>query len=249
MGIQRRLAAALAAAFLWAAGTAHAVEDDMAPLRTLAQSEAARGSDGARAMLGLLDGRTDKDQMVKAMGWLQEAADHGRPEAQFQLAFQYETAPAPDFRRAFQLYERAAQQGYPMAQSNLATLYLFGRGVKRDPDRALEWSMKAAEKGNIVSQARLGAMYLAGDGVQQDSLKAEYWLVKAAGQGYAGAQAQLGSMFFRGEGGAAIDPPKGLYWLKRAAEQGQPQARAILAEAVKKGVPGASDPLPDAPAK
>jgi TPR repeat protein len=44
-----------------------------------------------------------------------------------------------------------------------------------------------------------------------------------------------------------MDPPKGLYWLKRAAEQGQPQARAILADAVKRGIPGASDPLPDAP--
>lgn len=247
MGIARTLAAALAAAFLWTATAAYGVEDDMAPLRALAQREAARGNDGARAMLGLLDGRTDKDQTVKAMSWLQDAADRGRPEAQFQLAFQYETAPAPDFRRAFQLYEKAALQDYAMAQSNLATLYLFGRGVKRDPEKALEWSLKAAEKGNMVSQARLGAIYLAGDGVPQDSLKAEYWLVKAAGQGYAGAQAQLGSMFFRGEGGVAIDPPKGLYWLKRAADQGQPQARAILADAVKRGVPGAADPLPDAP--
>ena len=221
----------------------------MAPLRALAQREAARGSDGARAMLGLLEGRTDKDLKVKAMGWLQEAADRGRPEAQFQLAIQYETAPAPDFRRAFELYEKAAKQGYTMAQSNLANLYLFGRGVQRSPEKAVELSLLAAEKGNVASQARLGAMYLAGGGVQQDPLMAEYWLVKAAERGYAGAQAQLGSMFFRGEGGVVIDPPKGLYWLKRAAEQGHPQARAILAEAVKNGVRGAADPLPAAPAK
>ena len=121
MGIERTLAAALAAAVLWAA-PAHASEDDMAPLRALAQREAARGSQGARAMLGLLDGRRDKEQTVRAMTWLQEAADRGRPEAQFQLGFQYETAPAPDFRRAFELYEKAARQDYPMAQGNLATL-------------------------------------------------------------------------------------------------------------------------------
>ena len=249
MGFRRTLAAVLAALVLCGGETAHAVEDDMAPLRALAQREAARGSEGARAMLGLLEGRRDKDQTVKAMGWLQDAADRGRPEAQFQLAFQYETAPAPDFRRAFQLYEKAAQQGYLMAQSNLAALYLLGRGVQRDPDKALQWSLAAAEKGSIVSQARLGAMYLVGDGVQQDSLKAEYWLVKAADQGYAGAQAQLGSMFLRGEGGVEVDVPKGLYWLKRAAQQGQPQARAILADAVKKSVPGARDPLPESPPK
>jgi TPR repeat protein len=90
-----------------------------------------------------------------------------------------------------------------MAQSNLATLYLAGRGVKRDPEKALEWSLKAAEKGNIVSQARLGAMYLAGDGVQQDSLKAEYWLAKAADQGYAGAPGAAGLDVLPRPGGCA----------------------------------------------
>src|SRR5688572_12312107 len=159
-------------------------QDDMAPLEALAKREAAGGNAGARAMIQLLSGTRDKDVTVKAFEWLQDAANRGRPEAQFQLAFQYETAPAPDYRRAFDLYSKAAEQGYVLAQSNLATLYLFGRGVPRNPAKAVEWSIKAAGKGNAVSQARLGAMYAAGDGVPQDALMAEYWLVQAAVQGY-----------------------------------------------------------------
>lgn len=245
-----RIAAALLALLL--AGTAPAIraqQDDMAPLKALAASEASSGNAGARAMITLLEGKGDKDVTVQAMNWLQEAADRGRPEAQFQLAFQYETAPAPDLRRAHEYYGKAAAQGYAMAQSNLASLYLFGKGVPRDPGKALDWSLKAAEKGNAVSQERLGIMFYAGDGVPQDALKAEFWLVKAAGQGLPSAQARLGAMFLEGRAGAAPDVPKGLYWLKRAAERGHPQARALLADAVKRGVPGASEPLPDGPSR
>ncbi|HYC36574.1 MAG TPA: tetratricopeptide repeat protein [Usitatibacter sp.] len=234
---------AIAVVAALALGPVAAQGDDMAPLEALAKREAAGGNAGARAMVSLLSGARDKDTTVKAFEWLQDAANRGRPEAQFQLAFQYETAPAPDFRRAFAWYLKAAEQGNTMAQSNLATMFLFGKGVKRDPQQAVAWSLKAAEKGNAVSQARLGAMYAAGDGVPQDALMAEHWLVRAAEQGYAPAQAHLGSMFFNGESGAEKDVRKGLYWLKRAAEQHQPMARKLLDQAIKDNVPGARDPL------
>lgn len=231
-------------ALLGAAPTA-AIEDELAPLRKVAAVEAARGDAGAAAMVALIDGKGDRDVAVRAMEWLQKAADRGRSEAQFQLGFQYETAPTPDYRRALEWYRRAAEQGNAMAQSNLATMYLFGKGVPRDTNAALEWSRKAAQQGNAVSQARLGAMYFAGDGVPQDALQAEYWLEQAATQGYSQAQLHLGTMLLLAEAGAERNVAKGLYWLKRAAERGQPQARALLSQAVKDGLPGAADPLPE----
>ena len=236
--------AALAIAFALPAAA-----DDLDPLKGVAQREAARGNAGARAMVALLDGQRDRDTVVKAMDWLQDAAERGVHEAQFQLGFQYETAPAPDLRRAAEWYIKAAQQGNVLAQSNLASMFLFGKGVPRNTQAALELSLKAAEKGNAVSQARLGAMYAAGDGAPQDALKAEYWLEKAAEQGYLDAQSHLGIMLVQGDYGAERNLEKGLPWLKTAAARGQPHARAALAKAIKDGVPGASDPLPSPPKK
>lgn len=240
MALRRTIAALFLS--LFAAAGVLAAEDELAPLRALAASESARGNADAGAMVALLDGKQDRDVTVRAMQWLQDAADRGRPEAQFQLAFQYETAPAPDYRRAHEWYRKAAEQGYAMAQSNLATMYLFGKGVPRNADLALEWSQKAAMQGNAVSQARLGAMYAAGDGVAQDSLRAEYWLEQAAGQGYVPAQVHLGTMLLLGQSGAPVNEPKGIFWLTAAAERGHPQARALLDKAAKDGVKGAAAP-------
>lgn len=244
MALKQTLAAIVVTVLALAA---HAAGDEMAPLKALAQREAAGGSAGARAMVSLLDGRDDRDTVAQAMAWLQKAADSGKHEAQFQLAFQYETAPVPDYRRAFEWYSKAAAQGNLMARSNLASMALFGRGMKRDPLLAIELALLSAEKGNAVSQALLGAIYAGGDGVPVDSLKAEYWLEKAAVQDYADAQVHLGSMFLLGESGVERNNAKGLYWLKRAAAHGNARARALLAKAVQEKVPGASDPLPDKP--
>ena len=240
--------AAVLAAVAFGLALPGAAADELDPLKAVAQREASRGNAGARAMLGLLEGQRDRDTIVSAMNWLQDAAQRGIPEAQFQLGFQYETAPAPDFRRAAEWYAKAAEQGSVLAMSNLASMFLFGKGVPRDPKKAFDLSSFAAEKGNAVSQARLGAMYAAGDGVPQDALRAEYWLEKAAERGYAEAQSHLGIMLLNGQYGAEKNVAKGLHWIKTAAARGQPHAKAALAKAIKDGVPGAADPLPE-PAK
>ena len=242
----RNVIAALAAALGVLCGAPLAAADDLDPLKAVAQREAARGNAGARDMVTMLDGQRDRDNIVKAMNWLQEAAQRGIPEAQFQLAFQYETAPRPDYRRAIEWYLTAAEQGNVLAMSNLASMFLFGKGVPRSPEKALALSLQAAEKGNAVSQARLGAMYAAGDGVPQDALKAEFWLEKAAEQGYVDAQSHLGIMLVKGEYGAEKNVPKGMHWLRIAAEKGQPHAKAALAEVLKAGE---AQPAPSTPAK
>jgi hypothetical protein len=46
-------------------------------------------------------------------------------------------------------YGRAAAKGDAMAQTLLATLYLQGRGVKRDPVKAYAWYDVAAAQGHV----------------------------------------------------------------------------------------------------
>ena len=51
-------------------------------------------------------------------------------------------------------YRRAAESGDAVAQLNLAELYDFGRGVARDPARAMFWLSLAAAQGNGWALAR-----------------------------------------------------------------------------------------------
>lgn len=70
--------------------------------------------------------------------WL-PLANAGDPQAQTYVGELYERGAqgAPDYAMAALWYQRAADQGYRRAQTNLAVLYETGRGVPRDPQRAV----------------------------------------------------------------------------------------------------------------
>jgi TPR repeat protein len=44
-------------------------------------------------------------------------------------------------------YQKAADQGYAEAQSNLGIAYAFGKGVLKDDKQAVYWYQKAADQG------------------------------------------------------------------------------------------------------
>jgi uncharacterized protein len=101
-----------------------------------------------RSGLGLL--------LVLALGYgqaprpnLRERAAAGDPEAQFNLAKNYETGRAgykKDFAEAERWYRQAAEQGDPFAQASLAILYRFGKGVPQDYVQAFMWFHLAASQ-------------------------------------------------------------------------------------------------------
>lgn len=63
-----------------------------------------------------------------------------------------------DFARAFELYRELAEMGLPLAQENLAVMYVSGEGVKRDNVLGYGWALIARENGgsdamqSIISQ-------------------------------------------------------------------------------------------------
>jgi len=61
-------------------------------------------------------------------------AQKGHSKAQFNLAVMLEEGrgQAPDMRKAFHWYEKAAQQGESNAQYNLALLFTLGKGYEAD---------------------------------------------------------------------------------------------------------------------
>lgn len=49
--------------------------------------------------------------------------------------------------KAYEWFQKAAEQGNAMAQCNLGLMYGSGHGVPQDDIKAFEWYQKAAEQG------------------------------------------------------------------------------------------------------
>jgi TPR repeat protein len=80
---------------------------------------------------------------------LRERAQKGDPEAQFNLAKNYEAGRGglkKDYTEAERWYRRAAEQGDPFAQASLALLFRFGKGVAQDYVEAYKWFYLASSR-------------------------------------------------------------------------------------------------------
>lgn len=84
-------------------------------------------------------------------------------------------------------YERAADQGYVMAQYNLGRALAEGRGVPRDYKKAVEFFRNAAQQGNVPAMPRLAEMHLAGLGTPENRVEAHALYNVAASIGNKGA--------------------------------------------------------------
>ena len=111
-----------------------------------------------------------------------------------------------DYVSAAHWYLPAAEEGLADAQTNLALLYLDGRGVRRDERAAVKWLTAAASRGFSAAQFRLGAVYAAGmGGLPQDIHMARGYYELAAAQGNEDAEAAIRDLNRRGD--RWVDPP------------------------------------------
>jgi hypothetical protein len=60
-----------------------------------------------------------------------------------------------DYNQAVAWYQKAADQGYADAQTNLGFMYKNGYGVKQDYNQAREWYQKAADQGDVDAKRNL----------------------------------------------------------------------------------------------
>ena len=123
-----------------------------------------------------------------------------------------------------------AEQGHDLAQFNLGSMYLNGRGVPQDDAEAVRWYRLAADQGNADAQGNLGAMYLNGQGVPQNHAEAIRWFRAAADQGNAFAQGNLGTMHSNGWG-VPQDYVAAHMWFNLAAAQSSEEHHDTFAKA------------------
>ena len=134
---------------------------------------------------------------------------------------------AEDYKRAFPVCSRAAEQGDVLAQFILGAMYENGDGVPENDREAVKWYRLVAEQGLANAQLKLGWMYANGEGVPKNYREAAKWFRLAAEQGDVFAQFNLGQMYRKGEGVSKNDR-EAVKWYRLAAEQGHANAQNNL---------------------
>ena len=144
---------------------------------------AEEGYTPAERALGLLYWHSDP---AKAAMWLQQAAQKGDAEAQFDLGNAYEQGllGTINYREVLNWFQKSAKQGHPEAQASLGQMYEDGEGVKQNYAMAAKWYRKAAEHvpdlgGAGQGRNDLGLLYMQGRGVRRDYVLADMWFAIA----------------------------------------------------------------------
>ena len=158
-----------------------------------------------------------------------EQLAHSNPIQDYELGLQYFNGAGvgKDLTRAFELFQKSAEQGNAPAQYHLGFMYANGTGADKDEREAVKWFSRSAAQGNAQAQNYLGLMYTYGNGVNKDEREAVKWYRLAADQGHAAAQNNLGVMYTYGRG-VDKDEREAVKWYRKAAEQGYALAQYYL---------------------
>lgn len=193
-------------------------------------------------------GQGTKKNMERAQSLYQEAynilmerVSDNDYVAQFSLGTLYEKGCPligilEDKKEAFHWYEKAAEQEYSLAMTNLGVCYLYGWGVEKNLQLAFHWFSKAAEKGDLPAIFYLGRHYYNGDYVTRDYKKAAEFFEKAAFLGDVVSQYRIGCLYKYGLG-VPQDYKQAVSWLKKVCEEKDVFfAHPILADCYMKGL-------------
>lgn len=122
----------------------------------------------------------------QAEAWFLRSAQAGNDYSQYALGKLLQEQGR--IQEALKWYESASSQGNQYADYRLGKLYLMGKEVPKDAEKAVRHLTASAEAGNQYAQYALGKLYLMVQGVEQDRETALYWLTQSAAQGNEYAQ-------------------------------------------------------------
>ena len=132
------------------------------------------------------------------------------------------------FALAAKHYQILSDAGDPIAQNNLGTMYMRGKGIDLDFDSARELFKAAAKQSLPGAMFNLGIMNLRGYGKTKNTYKAAQWFKKGAELGDIEAQFFFGVALAKGEG-ADKNILEAKIWFSKAAAKGLAAAQFNLA--------------------
>ena len=116
-----------------------------------------------------------------------QLAEKGDREAQYEIGKKYHGNASSPYGRsdhvannkeAISWFRKAAEQGHPEAQRDLAGMYISGMGVQPNLKEGLKWNQAAAYQGEAGAVFSMGYAYYKGQGVDQDPIKAYAWFAQ-----------------------------------------------------------------------
>lgn len=174
---------------------------------------AERGDRQAQFALGLayINGSGVPKDRKAGQEWFEKAAAQNHAGAIYNLGVIAIDADIQDFRKAADLFRRAADLGDMDAAYGLAVLYREGTGVPRDRAESVKWLRRAAEERHIAAMVEFGVALFNGDGVEKDEAGAARYFGKAAQANSPVAQNRLARLYVAGRGVKA-DPVEAMKW-------------------------------------
>jgi len=168
---------------------------------------------------------------------MDESSASGRYLKAGEYDFAYNAYDAGHYKTAFTSAMKRAESGDPTAQTLIAMLYIEGRSVIQDANRAMYWYARAADAGDPQAQLRYGIDIYNGIHVPKDQQKGEEYIRKATEAGVPSAYFYYGQILMD-------NAPRderfdiGLLWFLKGAAAGDVNAAyaasQILAEGTSK---------------
>lgn len=136
-----------------------------------------------------------------------------------------------DWKKALDLVLPLAIKGDYQSQANIGLLYLQGKGVEKNTDKAYWWLSEAAEKGSLKAINAIALMYFEGEGVKKNIPHAIKLLEISANSDDLRAMNMLGGIYQY----EYKDFKKAFKWFEKAAKNGHNEARMKVASMYEKG--------------
>jgi TPR repeat protein/WD40 repeat protein len=176
------------------------------------------------------EGRRVELNVQESVRFLALAAESGSLRA-FRLIgdLVYETGAPGSAAGAAIFYRKAAMAGDADSISMLGWMYAEGKGVEKDPSRALEWYLKGAAAGAVSAMNNAGVCFRNGTGTAQDLAKAFGWFRKAADAGDRNAMIHVAQLYESGLG-TTKNEAEAERWREKAAQRSITNADRELAQ-------------------
>ena len=180
---------------------------------------------------------------AQSLHWFEQAAQAGRPAAQWMLGRHYLDAKgeARDAARGLELIRAAAEQGLAPAQAFLGWINIDGVDVERNPEQAFAWFSAAGRQEDPYALRMLSGFYVSGLVVQRDLGLAQRLMLRAAelGDSDAAVSAYVGLLYGPAE---SRDPRRAIHFVTKAAKANDVRAEYALAREYLRGVSVQHDP-------
>lgn len=162
-------------------------------------------------------------------------------ESQLALARQYYDDRM--YEKAYYWYQTAWEAGNPNGLNGIAYMYLTGKGVSLDKEKALSLFHKAADAGSDYACINLAHFYDKGKHVKADSDKARYYYRICAEKGFAEAQYYVGNLYMTNvmrfnsfENISKRNTVKAFSYFEKAALQEYPSAMYMMGLFYQQGI-------------